>query len=129
TPSRVPNTVGIVKFTFRGSEMRIAALCKFVGVLSLFLCLILSPGFSAAASGYPQRPITMVIPWSVGGSTDVLGRVLADSMAKNLGVSMVVENRPGATGTIGYRNVANATPDGYTILLGTNSTFAMAPHY
>ncbi|HEY9279832.1 MAG TPA: tripartite tricarboxylate transporter substrate binding protein [Eoetvoesiella sp.] len=109
--------------------MRIAALRKFVGVLGLFLCPMLFPGVSTAASAYPERPVTMVIPWSVGGSTDVLGRVLADSMAKHLGVSIVVENKPGATGTIGYRNVAQAAPDGYTILLGTNSTFAMAPHY
>ncbi|CAM3684167.1 Bug family tripartite tricarboxylate transporter substrate binding protein [Bordetella tumulicola] len=82
-----------------------------------------------AADAYPTRPIRMVIPWSVGGSTDILGRILAESMGRRLGTSIVVENKPGATGTIGYAQVARADPDGYTLLLGTNSTFAIAPHF
>lgn len=96
-------------------------------ILGSFFCAIVVCGSAVAA--YPDRPIRMIIPWAVGGSTDVLGRVLAESMGRQLGVSIVVENKPGATGTIGYAGVAKAEPDGYTILLGTNSTFAMAPHY
>ncbi|OWT61886.1 Bug family tripartite tricarboxylate transporter substrate binding protein [Candidimonas nitroreducens] len=91
--------------------------------------LMLCPGFASAQGKYPNRPVKLVIPWSAGGSTDVIGRVLAESMGRDLGVSVVVENKPGATGTIGYANVARAEPDGYTLLMGTNSTFAMAPHY
>jgi tripartite-type tricarboxylate transporter receptor subunit TctC len=78
---------------------------------------------------YPDRPIRMMIPWAVGGSTDMLGRVLAERMGRDLGTSIVVENKPGATGTIGYAQVARAPADGYTMLLGTNSTFAIAPHF
>jgi tripartite-type tricarboxylate transporter receptor subunit TctC len=83
----------------------------------------------AKENAYPDRPIRMVIPWSVGGSTDMLGRVLAERMGRDLGASIVVENKPGATGTIGYAQVARSPADGYTILLGTNSTYAIAPHF
>jgi tripartite-type tricarboxylate transporter receptor subunit TctC len=83
---------------------------------------------TAYGADYPQRPIRMVVPWVVGGSTDVLARVLAEAMSLRLGQSIVVENRPGAAGTIGTQTVVRSEADGYTILLGTNSTFAMAPH-
>lgn len=93
-------------------------------------CAGLAPTVLAQSGGkYPSRPIKLIIPWSVGGSTDVIGRVLAETMSHDLGVSMVVDNKPGATGTIGYTAAARAAPDGYTLLMGTNSTFAMAPHY
>lgn len=82
-----------------------------------------------AGDAYPARPIRMVVPWSAGGSTDLLGRTLAEGMGRNLGVSIVVENKPGATGTIGYAQAARSAGDGYTLLLGTNSTFAIAPHF
>lgn len=82
-----------------------------------------------AASSYPSRPIRLIVPWSAGGSTDLLGRVLAQSMGARLHTSIIVENKPGATGTIGYGYVAHSPADGYTLLLGTNSTFAIAPHF
>jgi tripartite-type tricarboxylate transporter receptor subunit TctC len=84
---------------------------------------------TAAGAGYPDRPIHLIVPWSVGGSTDMLGRVLADGMGRRMGATVIVENKPGATGTIGYAQVARAERDGYTLLLGTNSTFAIAPHF
>lgn len=99
-------------------------------LLAAAFCLIgLTGADQARAEDYPARPIRMIIPWSVGGSTDMLGRLLADGMGKRLGGAIVVENKPGATGTIGYAQVARAPGDGYTLLLGTNSTFAIAPHF
>jgi tripartite-type tricarboxylate transporter receptor subunit TctC len=83
---------------------------------------------AAAQDRFPSRPVTLVIPWPAGGSTDVLGRLLAQAMAIDLGQPMVVENRGGASGTVGHAHVARARPDGYTFLLGTNSTYAIAPH-
>jgi tripartite-type tricarboxylate transporter receptor subunit TctC len=87
------------------------------------------PGHSQGnAGGYPDRPVTVVNPWPPGGSSDSLTRILMQRVSANLGQAFVVENRPGATGTLGHGSVARARPDGYTLLLGTNSTYAIAPH-
>ncbi len=83
---------------------------------------------AGAQEAFPVRPITMVIPWPAGGSTDTLGRLLAQFMSADLGQPMVVENRGGASGTVGHGYVARSRPDGYTVLLATNSTYAIAPH-
>jgi tripartite-type tricarboxylate transporter receptor subunit TctC len=72
------------------------------------------------AKSYPMRPITLVVPFSAGGPTDVLARILAGPMSKTLGQSVVVENRPGAGGTLGAAHVAQARPDGYTVLIHHN---------
>ena len=72
----------------------------------------------AAAQGYPARSITLVVPLGVGGSTDVIGRLVAEGMRQVLGVPVIVENTTGAGGTIGVGRVARATPDGYTIGIG-----------
>ncbi|WP_426955877.1 Bug family tripartite tricarboxylate transporter substrate binding protein [Muricoccus radiodurans] len=88
----------------------------------------LVPRGAAAQDRFPSRPVTLVIPWAAGGSTDSLGRVLAQAMGADLGQPVVVENRGGASGTVGHAFVARARPDGYTVLLGTNSTYAIAPH-
>ncbi|UFN48101.1 tripartite tricarboxylate transporter substrate binding protein [Roseomonas sp. OT10] len=84
----------------------------------------------AAAQGtdYPNRPVTLVVAWAPGGSTDFVARLLAQRMSQDLGQQVVVENRAGASGTIGHVYVARARPDGYTLLLGVNSTYAMATH-
>ena len=81
-----------------------------------------------AQGGYPNRVIKMVVPWPPGGVTDTTGRIIAQWMSADLGQTMIVENRPGAAGTIGHTAVSQAEPDGYTLLLATNSTYAMAPH-
>jgi tripartite-type tricarboxylate transporter receptor subunit TctC len=81
-----------------------------------------------AEERYPNRPIKLVVPWPPGGVTDVTGRILAQYLASDLGAPMVVENRPGASGTLGHASVAQAQPDGYTLLLATNSTYAIAPY-
>jgi tripartite-type tricarboxylate transporter receptor subunit TctC len=70
------------------------------------------------AQNYPSRPITMVVPLSVGGSTDVIGRIIAQGMGEALGQTIVVENTTGAGGTIGEGRISRATPDGYTIGIG-----------
>ena len=80
------------------------------------------------AQSYPVKPVRLVIPWAAGGSTDSIGRILAQKLTESTGQQWVVDNRAGATGTIGHAFVSKAPPDGYTLLLGTNSTFAIAPH-
>ena len=80
----------------------------------------------AAAQTYPDKPIRMIIAFAAGGPTDVVGRLLAPRVSEILGQQVVVENKPGATGNIGTAMVADAKPDGYTILFSA-STMAMAP--
>ncbi len=92
--------------------------------LTVVLSTIL-PGLAAAA--YPDRPIRYVIPFPPGGSTDTTGRILAEEMSKILGQPVVVENRGGAGGNIGAAHVAEAAPDGYTLLQGTIGTHGINP--
>ena len=75
----------------------------------------------ASAQGWPSRPIRIIVPFGLGGSADVAGRFLAEQLAQSLGQPVVIENRPGAGGTIGADAVARATPDGYTLLLMSNT--------
>jgi tripartite-type tricarboxylate transporter receptor subunit TctC len=82
---------------------------------------------SAAAQTYPNRPITLVVPFPPGGSTTIVGRIVAEKMSENLGQQIVVDNRGGAGGTIGSRAVSKSTPDGYTLLLGYTGTLAIGP--
>ncbi len=93
---------------------------------------LLATGLAAPAlaqNAFPgSRPVTVVVAWAPGGSTDFVGRVLAQAMSTTLGGSVVVDNRPGASGTVGHASVARARPDGYTLLLGVNSTYAMSRH-
>ncbi len=73
---------------------------------------------SALAQTYPSRPITMIVPLSVGGSTDIIARIMAQGMGQALGQTIIVENTTGAGGTVGEGRIARATPDGYTIGIG-----------
>jgi tripartite-type tricarboxylate transporter receptor subunit TctC len=79
---------------------------------------------AAAAQPYPSRPITMVVPFAAGGPTDVLARILAQSMSQTLGQQIVIENVTGAGGSIAAARVAKAPPDGYTMILGNLGTHA-----
>jgi tripartite-type tricarboxylate transporter receptor subunit TctC len=85
-------------------------------VLSLFAIVSV-----ASAQTYPDRPITLVVPYPAGGGNDVLARLVAERMSKALGATIVVENRGGAGGTIATRQVAKSPPDGYTMLIATSS--------
>ena len=76
---------------------------------------------------YPVKPIRVIVPFPAGGATDLFARVLSQKLGEKLGSSVVVENRPGAGGTIGSDVVAKAAPDGYTFLLATTSTHAIGP--
>jgi tripartite-type tricarboxylate transporter receptor subunit TctC len=92
----------------------------------LVTCALLAWSFAASAA-YPDRPIHLVVPFGPGGGTDILARVVADHLGRALGASVVVENKPGAGGTIGTDFVAKSKADGYTLLMGTNATLALAP--
>src|SRR5579872_1763694 len=81
----------------------------------------------ARAQTYPSRTITLVIPFPPGGSTSIVGRVIADKMSQLLGQSIVVDNRGGAGGTVGTKAVTKSDPDGYTLLLGYTGTLAIGP--
>jgi tripartite-type tricarboxylate transporter receptor subunit TctC len=82
------------------------------------LAAVLQSASGAMAQTYPSRPITMVVPLGVGGSTDVIARIMAEGMRASLGQPIIVENTTGAGGTIGVGRVARAAPDGYTIGIG-----------
>lgn len=84
------------------------------------------PGF-AQAQTFPTRPITLVVPFAAGGSTDIVARIVGQKMGEILGQTVVIENRAGAGGSVGGTAVAKSAPDGYTILMGTISTHAINP--
>ena len=99
-----------------------------LGALGLGALTLLAGWAPAQAqSNYPTRPITLVVPFPAGGSTDLVARLIASRMVSELGQQIVVENRGGAGGNIGSAVVAKADPDGYTILMGTVATHALNP--
>ena len=75
-------------------------------------------GCSAASADYPDRNITLVVPFAAGGTSDIVARLVGEHMAKTLGQSIVVENDSGAGGTVAGRRVAQAAADGYTLIIG-----------
>ena len=85
--------------------------------------LALAPAWAA----YPERPLTLVAPYPAGGAADVVARLLAKRLEDPLGKPVIVDNRPGAGTAIGAALVANAKPDGYTLLVSSNSTFTLNP--
>jgi tripartite-type tricarboxylate transporter receptor subunit TctC len=85
------------------------------------------PGIVRAETGWPNRPITVVLPFAAGGAADAVLRIVADSVGNLLGQRLIVDNRAGAGGILGSRIVAAADPDGYTLVCATASTHAIAP--
>lgn len=96
-------------------------------VLIGVLAATLACAVPVAAETYPSRAVRIVVPFPPGGITDVLARQVAEALRPRLGVPVLIDNRPGASGTIGAHFVARAAPDGYTLLFGTRSTFSAAP--
>ena len=86
-----------------------------------------SPSKGRAAEVFPAKPIRLVVPWPVGGATDVIARVLAEKLTGKIGQSVIVDNRAGATGYIGTQNVLQSKPDGYTLLLMAASVHSFSP--
>lgn len=86
-------------------------------LINYFLCASFFLIINSAQAFYPEKPITLVVPFAPGGANDILGRIIAQSLSIELKQSVIVENKPGAGSTIGAEFVANAKPDGYTLLL------------
>jgi tripartite-type tricarboxylate transporter receptor subunit TctC len=97
-------------------------------LLAALIVLAIPFASTAATTGYPQRPIRFVVPFAAGGTSDIIGRILSARMQEGLGQSLVVDNRGGAGGSIGTDIVAKASPDGYTLVLGSNATHAIVPY-
>ena len=96
-----------------------------------FLCVtlpLLAASPLALAQSWPSKPIRLVVPFPAGGATDLLARAIAQGIGNGFGQPIVVDNRPGAGGTLGSAEVAKAVPDGHTLLMSTSSTHAIAPH-
>ena len=91
---------------------------------SVLLLALASFSLSVLAQGYPNKPIKAIVPFAAGSATDQIGRAFAAKMSETLGQTIVVENKAGVNGMLGADAVAKAAPDGYTILIGTNSTNA-----
>lgn len=85
-------------------------------ILALSLALVLACFPAVARAEYPERTIRMIVPYPAGGSTDVAARIISENMAKQLGATIIIDNRPGASGFIGAGAVARSAPDGYTLL-------------
>lgn len=92
------------------------------------LPLVAAAPFALAQPAWPTKPIRMVVPFPAGGATDLLARAIAQGLGSGLGQPIVVDNRPGAGGTLGSSEVARAAADGHTLLMATSSTHAIAPH-
>ena len=97
-----------------------------VAVVLSFAGSVLS-AFTAAAQSYPTKPVRLVVPFAPGGGVDVTARILAQALTQRVGQSFIVENRAGASGAIGTEFVAKSTPDGYTLLVGSQTTQSVVP--
>src|SRR5262245_35219135 len=94
-------------------------------LIGIMLCA--STADRSHAQSYPEKPIKLVVPFPAGGATDPTARLIAQRLQSSFGQTIIVENQGGAGGTIGTRQVANAAPDGYTLLMGSIGTFGSQP--
>src|SRR5438067_12059473 len=95
--------------------------------MRLIFCFLMACS-TALAQPYPTKPVRIMVGASAGGGTDIIARMLADKFADGLKQPFIVENRPGASNTIAADVTAKASPDGHTLLVGTNTAQAIAPH-
>jgi tripartite-type tricarboxylate transporter receptor subunit TctC len=117
-----------VLFVYREDiRMAFSTITRRVAIAAGFSLASLLATTSSSQAAFPERQITLVIPFAAGGSTDVVGRVLAQRMSEILGQQVIVQNVAGAGGNLGADNVARSEPDGYTILMGTVATHALNP--
>src|SRR6266853_1207409 len=105
------------------SAFRLIGLIRFTACIAGMACAL-----GLQAETYPSRPIRLVVPFPPGGSSDSVARVVVQKFSEGLGQPVVIENRPGVGGLLGCEAVAKAAPDGYTLLLGSVSSLAVAPH-
>ncbi|WP_332682493.1 Bug family tripartite tricarboxylate transporter substrate binding protein [Bosea sp. (in: a-proteobacteria)] len=99
---------------------------SFTRIAAIAAAMAVALGAPAAAQGFPNKPVKMVVPFPPGGTSDFVGRVISEAMGKSLGQPVIVENRAGAAGAIGTVGVSQAAPDGYTVLL-TSSDVTITP--
>ena len=97
-------------------------------VLRALAALVLTLCSTSLSAQYPSQPVRFIVPFGAGSSTDIVARIVAQPLGTALGQPIVVENRPGADGAIAAEQTARAAPDGYTLLLATNSPLSAAPH-
>jgi tripartite-type tricarboxylate transporter receptor subunit TctC len=107
-------------------KQRISNLLKSILLIAGSLILMISS--EAIAQNWPTKPIKLIIPFAAGGTTDILGRLLAQQLSKDLGQNVIVENKPGAGGNIGAEFVAQSPADGYTIMLASGSMLTVNPN-
>lgn len=129
--SSATSTVDIAEHSLEIEHVRGRSCNRWLGggLLCVALGTPLTTGVAfAAASEYPsQQPVRLIVPYPAGGGTDYFARTVSERMSQELGQRVIVENRPGAATIIGADSVARAKPDGYTILLGDNATYAVNP--
>jgi tripartite-type tricarboxylate transporter receptor subunit TctC len=98
-----------------------------LSLLAIALLLLMPATMqSAVGQSYPSRPVTLIVPFAAGGTTDVIARIVGEHMSRTLGQQLVVENVGGAGGTTGSLRAMRASPDGYTLVLGNMGTHAAA---
>ena len=95
--------------------------------LAGLLCLLAGAALGQTADKYPSKPVKILVPYAPGGATDIVARILADQLGKDLGQAFFVENKPGAFGIIAVEDLAHAPADGYTLMIGNVSTNAITP--
>src|SRR5258705_13995490 len=105
--------------------MNLLARSTLISCLVIVAALAATP--NASAADYPVRPIKLVVPYAAGGPTDVLGRLVADYLGRDLKQTVIVENKPGAQGAIGAEAVARADPDGYTLFVAAGLIIRVHP--
>jgi tripartite-type tricarboxylate transporter receptor subunit TctC len=96
--------------------------------LKKLLCALAASVAMVSALAWPTKPVTLIVPFPPGGSTDLIGRILIPKLQEKLGGTFIVDNRAGATGTIGAGIVARAVPDGHTLFVSSLGPFVIAPH-